>query len=131
MKSISALILCLLGIASLAAAANSVKFINHCPYNIWFWTIGPAGSNIPASDGDRTMVPGNGGSVIHGMKDTEDLGGGISLKIRDYPYYQVTPAGIIQVEYHLEPSKSAMWYDLSAVDCDHTVGPDHPLFCRK
>jgi hypothetical protein len=76
-------------------------------------------------------VPGNGGSVVHNMLNTEVLGGGLSLKIRDLPYYAVAPAGIIQVEYHLEPSTGAMWYDLSAVDCNHSVGPEDPMYCRK
>jgi hypothetical protein len=130
MKYIFAIIWSLLGFSSLAAAANSVKFINHCPYDIYFWTAGPA-KDLSAKDEERNMVPGNGGSVIHDMRDTEKLGGGLSLKMRDTPYYSVAPAGIIQVEYHLEPTKSAMWYDLSAVDCNLNVGPEHPMYCRK
>ena len=121
----------LLGLAPLASATNMIKFINHCPYDIWFWTVGPAESKILGTDQDRNMVPGNGGSVIHNMVDTEKAGGGISLKMRDYPYYQVAPAGIIQVEYHYQPSSSAIWYDLSAIDCNHSVGPDSPSHCRK
>jgi hypothetical protein len=120
----------IVGFSSLAVAANSVKFTNRCPYDIWFWTAGPS-KDLHANDEDRIMVPRDGGSVIHGMSNTEELGGGVSLKMRDVPYYQVAPAGIIQVEYHLEPSKSAMWYDLSAVDCNINVGPDNPMYCRK
>jgi hypothetical protein len=55
----------------------------------------------------------------------------LSLKIRDLPYYAVAPAGIIQVEYHLEQSAGAMWYDLSAVDCNLMVGPEDAMYCRK
>jgi hypothetical protein len=29
-----------------ATATNNVKFINRCPYDIYFWTVGPAGSNL-------------------------------------------------------------------------------------
>jgi hypothetical protein len=65
------------------------------------------------------------------MRNTEALGGGLSLKIRDLDHYAVAPAGIIQVEYHLEPSKGFMWYDLSAVDCDLTAGPENAMYCRK
>ncbi|KAF1947793.1 hypothetical protein EJ02DRAFT_5010 [Clathrospora elynae] len=120
--------LCLLAFASLAAATNSVKFINKCPYPIYFWTVGPGGSKIPAEDHDRNEVPADS-TVVHEMLNTEYLGGGMSIKIRDFPWYQVAPAGIIQVEYNLEPSRGAMWYDLSAIDCDRSVGPNHPLFC--
>ena len=77
------------------------------------------------------MVPGGGGLVIHEMRNTEALGGGLSLKTRDLDRYAVAPAGIIQVEYHLEPSKGFMWYDLSAVDCDLTAGPENAMYCRK
>jgi hypothetical protein len=63
------------------------------------------------------------------MINTEVLGGGMALKMRDKPYYQVAPAGIIQVEYNLEPSHNAFWYDLSAVDCVKNVGPENPGYC--
>jgi hypothetical protein len=134
MKSIHILLFILLGLFSFVSSTNMVKFMNHCPYDIWFWTVAPynpTGPWIDGSDKYHTMVPGNGGSVIHNMLDTEKLGGGLSLKIRDLPYYAVAPAGILQVEYHLEPSKGTMWYDLSAVDCDHAVGPENPRYCRK
>ncbi|KAH7380081.1 hypothetical protein BKA66DRAFT_369398, partial [Pyrenochaeta sp. MPI-SDFR-AT-0127] len=119
----------LLAYASFAVATNSIRFINHCPYDIWYWTVGPPGSSIEGPDSNRTKIPGNHGSAIHGMVDTELLHGGISLKLRDLPTYQVAPAGIVQVEYNLEPSRNSVWYDLSVIDCDRSVGPNHPLFC--
>ncbi|KAI4945530.1 hypothetical protein J4E91_007872 [Alternaria rosae] len=119
----------LLSLTPLGTSATYVKFINHCPYNMYFWAVGPPASNIDGSNSFRSMVPSHGGSVIHPMVDTERLGGGISLKMRDMPYYAVAPAGIIQVEYHLEESKGKMWYDLSAVDCDLRVGPENPRYC--
>ncbi|RYN57617.1 hypothetical protein AA0118_g7609 [Alternaria tenuissima] len=108
---------------------NIVKFINHCPYPLFFWQVGPRDSGIDGSNAYREMVPGGGGSVIHEMRNTEALGGGLSLKIRDLDHYAVAPAGIIQVEYHLEPSKGFMWYDLSAVDCDLNAGPENATYC--
>ncbi|KAF7681146.1 hypothetical protein GT037_000122 [Alternaria burnsii] len=108
---------------------NIVKFINHCPYPLFFWQVGPQDSGIDGSNAYREMVPGGGGSVIHEMRNTEALGGGLSLKIRDLDHYAVAPAGIIQVEYHLEPSKGFMWYDLSAVDCDLNAGPENATYC--
>lgn len=53
----------------------------------------------------------------------------MALKIRDLPHYEVAPAGIVQVEYNLEPSRDALWYDLSVIDCDHSLGPGDPSFC--
>jgi hypothetical protein len=130
MMNILAILISLFGFSSLAAAANSIKLINRCPYDIYFWAAGPS-TKFQHTDADYSLVPKDGGSVIHAMSNTEELGGGVSLKMRDMPYYTVAPAGIIQVEYHLEPNKSAMWYDLSAVDCDKNVGPEHPMYCRK
>ncbi|KAJ4377869.1 hypothetical protein N0V83_000699 [Neocucurbitaria cava] len=51
----------------------------------------------------------------------------MSLKIRDYP--KAAPAGILQLEYHLQASKNAVWYDMSLVDCDASLGPENPRFC--
>lgn len=119
----------LLACVSFAAAFNTIKFINHCPYDIYYWAVGPAGSNIGHTDEHRIIVPGNHGTAIHGMVNTEFLNGGMALKIRDYPKYQAAPAGILQIEYNLEPSRNAVWYDLSALDCDHGLGPNHPRFC--
>lgn len=137
-------------------ASNTVKFINHCPYPAWFWVVGPEGSNLcvnssppthylfplplplmtkhltPTSfgaDPSATMVPPSGGSIIHPMHNTEALGGGMSLKLRDLPHYTVAPAGIMQVEYHLEPSRHSFWYDLSAIDCLAGADPRDPRFC--
>jgi hypothetical protein len=131
MPSLLSLLTTGLSLAPLASSTKIVKFINHCPYNIWFWEVGPAASHIDGSNAYRSMVPANGGSIVHNMVDTERLGSGLSLKIRDLPYYAVAPAGIIQVEYHLEGSKGAMWYDLSAVDCDLNVGPENARYCRE
>ncbi|OAL49538.1 hypothetical protein IQ07DRAFT_485311, partial [Pyrenochaeta sp. DS3sAY3a] len=110
-------------------AYNSIKFVNHCPYDIWFWTVGPSGSKIDGSDAARIAVPGNHGTTVHGMVNTELLGGGLALKMRDVPRYQAAPAGIVQAEYHLQPSKNSIWYDLSVIDCDAAVGPENPAFC--
>jgi hypothetical protein len=33
-------------LAASATAANTVKFINRCPYDVFYWTVGPAGSNM-------------------------------------------------------------------------------------
>ena len=129
MKSFFLLISSPLAYLSFAAAANNIKFINHCPYDIWYWPVGPAGSRLDGSDESRIKVPGNHGSVIHGMVNTELLGGGMALKLRDYPKYQHAPAGILQVEYHFEGTTNKLWYDLSAINCDHASGPSHPSFC--
>jgi hypothetical protein len=80
-------------------------------------------------DDERIMVPSNSGSIVHNMVNTEQFGGGLAIKIRDLPHYRVAPAGIVQVEYNLEPSKNHLWYDLSAIDCDSSVGPENPRFC--
>jgi hypothetical protein len=63
------------------------------------------------------------------MVNTEQWGGGVSLKIRDVPHYQVAPAGIMQVEYNLEPSRGSIWYDLSRINCAVTLNTKDPLFC--
>jgi hypothetical protein len=63
------------------------------------------------------------------MADTENLGGGVAIKLRDLPYYQVAPAGIVQIEYNLEPSTTSIWYDLSYIDCDPNAPPTEPYYC--
>lgn len=142
MKITISFILAIFSFALSATAANTIKFINHCPYDIWYWTVGPAPAACNAAhptclqmatalqglDSERINIPGLG-SAIHGLINTELLDAGLSLKIRDVPRYQVAPAGIVQVEYHFEPSRSSVWYDLSVIDCDHTVGPEHSSFC--
>ncbi|KAF2133517.1 carbohydrate-binding module family 18 protein [Dothidotthia symphoricarpi CBS 119687] len=122
-------LLTLLALALTASAANSIKFINHCPHNIYFWTVGPGTVDPRGHDWEHILVPGSGGSVVHGMVNTELLGGGFSLKMRDVPRYEVAPAGIIQVEYHLEPTRNRIWYDLSAINCNHAAGNMDPAFC--
>ena len=130
MPSLSTTTAVLLAIAPITLAANTVKFLNHCPYPLYFWTVGPADYESDSSDAACTLVPSNGGSAIHTMQDSTNLDGGMTLKVRDYPYYNVAPAGIIQIEYNLEVQKQALWYDLSAIDCNHAVGPEHPGYCR-
>ncbi|OAL00372.1 hypothetical protein IQ06DRAFT_369732 [Phaeosphaeriaceae sp. SRC1lsM3a] len=128
---IGAIFIIVIGEMSVATAhaAKTVKFNNHCPYDMLFWPVGPLHSNIKGNDNDRIMVPNFGGSVIHNMHNTEALGGGMSLKLRDLPHYRVAPSGIRQVEYHLEPSRNSFWYDLSAIDCVKGVDPADPSFC--
>ncbi|KAF1920876.1 hypothetical protein BDU57DRAFT_562254 [Ampelomyces quisqualis] len=129
MKAASNIILLAVAFATIVTAASMVKFVNNCPYNTWFWTVGPAGSNIFGNDHERIMVPGSGGSVIHSMINTEALSGGLVLKIRDLPRYQVGQVGILQVEYHLEPSTKSFWYDFSTIDCLPGAGPENPRHC--
>jgi hypothetical protein len=111
------------------SAANSIQFTNHCPYDIFLWAVGPATSNFVGQDSERTIIPSDHGSLTHYMVNTEHLGSGMTLKLRDYPEYRTAPAGILQVEYHFEPSTNSIWYDMSAVDCDHSHGPEQPSFC--
>jgi hypothetical protein len=118
----------------LAQAANSIIFTNNCAYDAWFWTVGPPPPGdkenlYKGEDWEGRVVQGNGGTTVHALVDTEELGGGMALKIRDLPKYRVAPAGIVQLEYHLEPTKNYLWYDLSLIDCNRSVGPDSPLFC--
>jgi hypothetical protein len=63
------------------------------------------------------------------MVNTEGRGGGVSLKIRDLPYYRVAPAGIMQVEYNLEPVRRSIWYDLSRINCVPSDDVNDPMFC--
>lgn len=110
------------------SAANNVKMINHCPYDVFSWAVGPAGSGFRGQDDEALTLPAN--SVVYqGMVNTEAIGGGIAFKIRDLPKYQIAPAGIIQVEYSLVPSTNNIWYDLSAIDCEKNAGPEDPTFC--
>ncbi|KAF1932694.1 carbohydrate-binding module family 18 protein [Didymella exigua CBS 183.55] len=115
-------------LSAVVSAENNIKFINHCPYDVYSWAVGPAGSGWTGHDHEAVAIPANT-VTYQGMVDCGITGGGISVKLRDLPRYEVAPAGIIQVEYNLVPSKNHLWYDLSAVDCDHTVGPEHPSFC--
>ncbi|EDU51119.1 Chitin recognition protein [Pyrenophora tritici-repentis] len=118
-------------LAPTALAANTIKFVNHCPYPLYYWLVGPANYSEQhlSGDGYGNLVPSHGGSVIHEMLDTSQLGGGMTLKIRDLEYYNVQPAGIMQVEYNLELQKGALWYDLSAIDCVHGAGAEVGGYC--
>ena len=129
MRSIVSFLASFLAFASLAAAANSIKFINHCPYDIWFWPVGPNATNLDGGDDSRIRVPGNNGTATHAMVDTKSLNAGIALKVRDLPHYQVTPAGIVQIEYNFQEASDVIWYDLSIIDCDVNAGPAQPAFC--
>jgi hypothetical protein len=111
------------------SALNSIVFTNHCPYDIFLWTVGPPNSNLIGQDNESTTIPGNNTSVVHPMVNTEPLGSGMTLKLRDLPEYRVAPAGIVQVEYHFEPSTDSVWYDMSVVDCDQSRGPEQPSYC--
>jgi hypothetical protein len=111
------------------SALDSIVFTNHCPYDIFLWAVGPPGSNFVGQDNERTTIPGNHASVVLPMVNTEHLGSGMTLKLRDLPEYRVAPAGIVQVEYHFEPSTGSVWYDMSVVDCDQSRGPEQPLYC--
>ncbi|KAL6706552.1 hypothetical protein ACN47E_005308 [Coniothyrium glycines] len=116
-------------------AANTVIFTNNCPWPAYWWTVGPQGrydaqgKTYPGEDSDRNVIPGFGASTVHTMLDTESLGGGVSLKIRDMPRYRQGGAGIMQLEYHLEASTNSIWYDLSKINCAHHVGSENPAFC--
>ncbi|CAA9966755.1 Chitin bind 1 domain containing protein [Pyrenophora teres f. maculata] len=112
-------------------STNTIKIVNHCPYPLYYWLVGPANTkeNDLSGDAHRNLVPSHGGSIIHQMVDTTHLGGGMTLKMRDLPYYNVQPAGIMQVEYNLELERGALWYDLSAIDCDHGAGPEVAGYC--
>lgn len=115
-------------LSSAVSAEKNIKFINHCPYDVYSWAVGPAGSEWTGYDHEAVTIPANT-VTFQDMADCEGLAGGISLKLRDFPRYEVAPAGIIQVEYNLVPSQNYLWYDLSAIDCDRNVGPKHPSFC--
>lgn len=107
-------------------AANSVIFTNHCPYDLFAWTVGPAGSGYAGEDRDAVTLPAQT-ITTHAM--VKAAGGGISLKLRDLPFYRVAPAGILQVEYNLLAGRNELWYDLSAIDCEAGAGPESSSFC--
>ncbi|KAF2687231.1 hypothetical protein K458DRAFT_485489 [Lentithecium fluviatile CBS 122367] len=111
----------------LASAAHILKLTNYCSHNLYFWTIGPSSKGKPETNDAYIVVPGGGGSVIHDMIVTAESG--VSLKIRDRPHYVPAPRGILQAEYKWEPHSGSIWYDFSAIDCDHNMGPDHPFWC--
>lgn len=124
----AALLPAFMAVASAGSTANTIKFINHCPYDVFSWTVGPDGSGFDGEDHQAVTIPANT-VTAHGMVSGETVGGGISLKLRDLPKYRIAPAGIVQVDYKLEGSKNNLWYDLSAVNCNHAAGPEDPSFC--
>ncbi|KAF2006954.1 carbohydrate-binding module family 50 protein [Amniculicola lignicola CBS 123094] len=108
--------------ASFVSAANNVIFKNQCSYPIYFWTVRP---ETAAPDNTYISVPAYG-EVYHPMERPK--GGGISLKIRDVPYYAVAPSGVIQAEYAIT-DHGLFYYDLSAIDCNKNAGPEAPDYC--
>ncbi|KAJ4333630.1 hypothetical protein N0V87_007480 [Didymella glomerata] len=123
-------VVCLLAavFSTVVSAEKNIKIINHCPYDVYSWAVGPAGSGWEGKDYQAVTILANT-VTYQGMANCERTKGGISVKLRDLPHYEVAPAGIIQVEYNLVPSQNHLWYDLSAIDCNHNVGPEHPSFC--
>ncbi|KAF2033692.1 hypothetical protein EK21DRAFT_47263, partial [Setomelanomma holmii] len=115
-------------LSGLAAAANTVIIENRCPYDIYYWIVPPKGNSPHAIDSGRITVPAQS-SDSHPMRNGQIDGAGTALKVRDLPRYQTAPAGIIQVEYNLTPSQKKLWYDLSVINCDRSVGPEHPMYC--
>jgi hypothetical protein len=113
-------------LSSPTLAANSVHIVNNCPYNLYFWVVGPKEVEL---DEKRNIVPPYN-TVIHQMfAMSPKRDGGTTLKIRDLPHYTVPSVGIIQVEYNLVPEKDYIIWDLSAIDCQRGVGPSNPNYC--
>lgn len=110
---------------SIVSAAHTLKVVNYCSHNLYFWTIGPSMLGKQETNDFYTVVPGNGGSVIHDMEPYAS----VSIKIRDRPHYVPAPKGILQAEYWWEPDTSSIWYDFSAIDCGRFLGPDDPWWC--
>ena len=101
------------------AAATSVTFINQCSYPLHYWLVGPG---FATADKDGVTVPS------HANQTHTLLDGGNSIKFRDRPHYQTSPAGIAQFEYNLDNGKT--WYDLSLIDCNNKNNdPKDPLYC--
>lgn len=48
------------------------------------------------TDADVTVVPSHGGSVVHTLMNTNAMNGGVAIKIRDLPYYEIAPAGMFK-----------------------------------
>ncbi|KAF2650258.1 hypothetical protein K491DRAFT_683136 [Lophiostoma macrostomum CBS 122681] len=108
------------------SATNLVKFINHCQYDLFYWPVGsPAAHGPPPEDADYIRVPAQSQGT-HQMLDTS-TGGGISLKIRDLPYYSAAH-GILQAEYNVVPD-GRVYYDLSLVNCNKLDDPTDHTFC--
>lgn len=118
----------LVALMSTGSAANIVKFVNHCPYNIYSWTVGPAASGFDGEDNEAVTIPANAVAVQDMLQDNT-VGGGIALKIRDVPQYRVAPAGIIEVEYNLKPSSNSLSYGISTTNCNHGTDSEDPSFC--
>ncbi|KAJ4382414.1 hypothetical protein N0V86_002749 [Didymella sp. IMI 355093] len=114
--------------SAVVSAEKNIKHVNHCPYDIYSWTVGPAGSEWTGHDHEAITIPANT-VTYQGMANCELTHGTISVKLRDLPRYEIAPAGIVQMEYNLVPSKNHLWYGLSAIDCNHNVGPEDPYFC--
>ncbi|KAF2111690.1 hypothetical protein BDV96DRAFT_634484 [Lophiotrema nucula] len=111
------------GLLPLAQAANEVLIRNHCSYPLYFWIVRPG---VHTPDDKVITVPART-DFHHGMEDTGNGNGGIALKFRDVPFYEVAPAGILQVEYKFAAPN--FWYDLSRINCDISLGPSDPSYC--
>jgi hypothetical protein len=121
-----ALILIISTLSPLALATNSLYMINNCPYNLYFWVVGP---HDPDLDEKVNIVPPYN-IIIHQMfAMSPEREAGSVLKIRDLPHYQNPSAGIIQVEYNLDPAANHITWDLSAIDCHREVEPWDPNYC--
>lgn len=118
----------ILALVSFSSAANTVKFINHCPYDVYSWTVGPASSGFTGEDSEAVTIPANT-VTTQDMLSSNMIGGGIALKLRDVPEYRIAPAGIIEVGYNLSPHKNSLSYGVSAINCDRKAGPEDPSFC--
>ncbi|KAF2644602.1 hypothetical protein P280DRAFT_465906, partial [Massarina eburnea CBS 473.64] len=46
-------------------AANTLQFVNNCPYGLYFWDVGP--ELMVEDDSNALYVPPNGGTVIHAL----------------------------------------------------------------
>lgn len=118
----------LVALMSSRSAANIVKFVNHCPHEVYSWTVGPAASGYDGEDNEVVTIPANA-IAVQDMLQGNTVGGGIALKIRDVPHYRVAPAGIIEVEYYLDPSINSLSYGISTTNCNHGAGSEDPSFC--
>jgi hypothetical protein len=106
-------------------AVPTVELINHCSHDLYFWYVGQAMKGRTETNDRYTVVPPLGGSAIVEMQPND----GASLKIRDRPHYVPAPKGIIAVEFNWNTSQSAIWYDLSGIDCNIRADPSDPYWC--
>lgn len=108
------------------SASQKLWFHNACPHDLYFWV---ARANQPAVQDHHYTHVASGDWGVHFMNTTQYDGGGPSIKIRDLPHFTAGPAGIVQAEYYYGPNANLIYYDLSIIDCDKTVGPEDPMYC--